>query len=85
MCAVHGRLQARDWQDKDGNKRRSYEVVADQVYFTGSKQESGGGAGGGFAPAYSDKDAPPIDDGYGLPPVSGDDFAELEDDGDLPF
>lgn len=84
MCAVHGRLQARDWQDKDGNKRRAYEVVAENVYFTGSKQESGTG-GGGFAPAYSDRDAPPIDDGYGMAPVSGDDFAELEDDGDLPF
>ena len=33
MAVVEGRLQMRDWTDKDGNKRRSAEVVADQVYF----------------------------------------------------
>ena len=37
MAAVSGRLQIRDWTDKDGNKRRSAEVVADSVYFGGSK------------------------------------------------
>lgn len=36
-AAVVGRLQIRDWTDKDGNKRRSAEVVADSVYFGGSK------------------------------------------------
>ena len=36
--AVSGRLQIRDWTDKDGNKRRSAEVVADSVYFGGSKR-----------------------------------------------
>ena len=38
MAAVSGRLQIRDWTDKDGNKRRSAEVVADSVYFGGSKR-----------------------------------------------
>ena len=38
MAAVIGRLQIRDWTDKDGNKRRSAEVVADNVYFGGSKR-----------------------------------------------
>ena len=38
MTAVTGRLQIRDWTDKDGNKRRSAEVVADNVYFTESKK-----------------------------------------------
>lgn len=38
MAAVSGRLQIRDWTDKDGNKRRSAEVVADNVYFGGSKR-----------------------------------------------
>ena len=37
MAAVTGRLQIRNWQDKDGNKRRSAEVVADSVYFADSK------------------------------------------------
>ena len=38
MAVVEGRLQVRDWTDKDGNKRRSTEVVADNVYFGDSKR-----------------------------------------------
>ena len=38
MAVVEGRLQVRDWTDKDGNKRRSTEVVADNVYFCDSKR-----------------------------------------------
>ncbi len=37
MAVVEGRLQLRDWTDRDGNKRRSAEVVADNVYFGDSK------------------------------------------------
>lgn len=37
MAAVSGRLQIRSWQDEDGNRRRSAEVVADNLYFAGSK------------------------------------------------
>ena len=39
MIVVSGRLQIRSWNDKDGNKRRSAEVVADNVYFGESKPE----------------------------------------------
>lgn len=38
MAAVSGRLQLRDWTDKDGNKRRTAEVVADNIYFGESKK-----------------------------------------------
>lgn len=38
MAAVSGRLQLRDWTDKDGNKRRSAEVVAESVYFADAKK-----------------------------------------------
>lgn len=38
MAAVFGRLQLRDWTDKDGNKRRTVEVVADSIYFGESKK-----------------------------------------------
>ena len=41
MAVVEGRLQLRDWTDKDGNKRNTAEVVADQVYFGDSKKEEG--------------------------------------------
>lgn len=40
MAVVAGRLQIRNWQDKDGNKRRSAEVVADRIYFADSKKET---------------------------------------------
>jgi single-strand DNA-binding protein len=78
MAAVVGRLQIRDWNDKDGNKRRSAEVVADNVYFTESKKsrESSVGPVGqrdDYSPSFQ-------------APVQGSDFAELDmDDGDLPF
>lgn len=38
MAAVSGRLQLRDWTDKDGNKRRTAEVVAESIYFSESKK-----------------------------------------------
>ena len=38
MAVVEGRLQIRDWTDKDGGRRRSAEVVADNVYFGDSKR-----------------------------------------------
>ena len=46
---VEGRLQIRDWTDKDGGKRRSAEIVADNVYFGDSKRDGAGDFGG--APA----------------------------------
>ena len=78
MAVVEGRLQIREWTDKDGNKRRSAEVVADNVYFGDSRRE---GDGGGYsAPAYSSAPA-----GYSAP-AEGNQFAELsDDDGELPF
>mgnify|MGYP002672867323 CR=1 FL=1 len=39
MAVVEGRLQIRDWKDKDGNNRRSAEVLADHLYFADSKRE----------------------------------------------
>lgn len=40
QAVVEGRLQIRDWTDKDGNKRKTAEVVADNVYFADSKQKA---------------------------------------------
>ena len=39
MAVVEGRLQIRDWQDKDGNKRTAFEVLADDVSFCSTKKE----------------------------------------------
>lgn len=55
---VSGRLQIRDWTDRDDNKRRSAEIVAENVYFAGSKR-SDGGTSRTPSPTYSDEDAPP--------------------------
>lgn len=42
MAVVEGRLQIRDWTDKDGNKRRNAEVLADNICFGGAKKYAGG-------------------------------------------
>ena len=78
VAVVEGRLQIRDWTDKDGGKRRSAEVVADNVYFGDSKRD---GADSYGAPAYS---APAS---RASAPMGGhSDFAEIgEEDGELPF
>ncbi len=44
---VEGRIQTREWQDKDGNKRYTTEIVANNVQFLGGRGEGGGGGGGG--------------------------------------
>ena len=78
MAAVTGRLQIRDWTDKDGNKRRSAEVVADNIYFTESKKSRD--ASFGINETKEEYSA-----GYATP-VESSDFAELDmDDGELPF
>lgn len=55
MAAVDGRLQIRDWTDKDGNKRKSAEVLANNVYFADSKREGGSGAVPVSAESYRDE------------------------------
>ena len=90
MAVVSGRLQIRNWTDKEGNKRRSAEVVADNVYFGDSKRD--GTASGGYveygsysAPA-ADSYSAPASGGYTAPAQPTNDFSMLEDnDSDLPF
>lgn len=52
MAVVEGRLQIRDWMDKEGNKRKSAEVIADNVYFGDSKNKES--SGGTFAEVIED-------------------------------
>ena len=70
LAVVEGRLQIRDWTDKEGAKRRTAEVVADQIYFAGAKT------------------APPSEgnaDERSLPAQPAQEFAEQDDEGELPF
>ena len=85
MAVVSGRLQIRNWTDKEGNKRRSAEVVADNVYFGESKRSSEGNAYSGNS-TYSAPAAPSYG-GYSAPAAApASDFAMLEDDdAQLPF
>jgi len=75
MAVVEGRLQMRDWTDRDGNKRRSAEVIADNVYFADSKREGSDPATyGGYRPAGKAVD------------VGADGFDEIDDeDGETTF
>lgn len=77
MAVVVGSLQIRAWEDKDGNKRRTAEVIAENVYFGDSKRDAD----------PLDKladDAAPVS--YSAPAGSPGEFSELtEDDGELPF
>ena len=83
MAVVEGRLQMRDWTDKDGNKRRNAEVVVDNIYFGDSKRDGNTGPGNYSAPSGS-YGAP--DGGYSVPTPGPSGFAEIDDeDGDLPF
>ena len=72
MAVVEGRLQIRDWTDKDGNKRRSAEVIVNSIYFGDSKKD-GDSSTGNYRAAGA-----PVD-------VSASDFTDVEDDGELPF
>lgn len=88
MVLVEGRLQMRNYTDRDGNKRTAAEVVADNVYFGDSRRDADNGGYNNYsAPAYNaapSYSAPAPN--YGTPAPSGDHFAELsEDDGELPF
>lgn len=70
MAVVSGRLQLRDWTDKEGNKRRTAEVVVDNMYFGDSKKD------GSTAPSTTEQSEPQY---------TQQQFEELDDDGDLPF
>lgn len=95
MAVVSGRLQIRGWTDKDGNKRRSAEVVADNVYFGDSKRDdqgssSYGGSTYGSSTYGSSSYNQPQSSGFGgySAPASApaSDFAMLDDDdAQLPF
>ena len=82
MAVVEGRLQTRDWTDREGGKRVATEIVADNIYFGDSKRDGAGDYGSAPAPSYS----APAAGGYGSPAGGHSDFAKIgEEDGELPF
>ena len=87
MIAVSGRLQIRNWDDKDGNKRRSAEVVADNCYFASSKKDSDGGNYSSNTGGYGGYESSFGGGSYAPPQYGGgNDFAVIDDDdAQLPF
>ncbi|MBQ2896255.1 MAG: single-stranded DNA-binding protein [Oscillospiraceae bacterium] len=89
MAVVSGRLQMRDWTDRDGNKRTSYEVVAENVYFGDSK--NAGRDDDGYSPrgessrsTYSAPSRSSFESARNQASASS--FQEIDEvDGDLPF
>lgn len=99
MIAVVGNIQTRSWDDKEGKRQYSTEVVIDEAYFTGSKAETGTGSNGGYNQNYGGgyNNQPPQAQSFGAPQGgaepnfgSGDfdemDFANIDgSEDDLPF
>ena len=91
MAVVEGRLQIRDWKDKDGNNRRSAEVVADNVYFGDSKRDNADGGSFNQSQGYAQSfnQVPQQQPAYQAPQnvsAAPSDFSMLsDDDPDLPF
>ena len=82
LAVVSGRLQIRDWTDKEGNKRRSAEVNVDNIYFGESKRRDSDSAQNTFAPPYTGNDYSSQTPNSSM--AGG--FEELsDDDGALPF
>ncbi len=80
---IDGRLEWREWQGQDGNKRESVEIVADAVQFLGGRDDApmgGGGQSNGFAP-HSDVPADTSD--FAPQPVGARNSAPADDD--IPF
>lgn len=75
MAVVEGRLQIRDWTDKEGGKRRNAEVIADNVYFGDPKPKDSGSD----VPAYDGEPGA----GFGAPPSGF--TPDFGDDGEMPF
>ena len=83
MAVVSGRLQLRDWTDRDGGKRRSAEVVVDNMYF-GESRRRDGDSGDSRSSSYSSYGNSGSAGKSSAPAASA--FAELDDgDGELPF
>lgn len=80
MIGLSGRIQVRSWDDKDGKKQWSTEVVVEDHYFAESKRSGEGGSGGDYGSAPSSAPAPANKPADGFYPID-----ETMEDDDLPF
>lgn len=80
--ALDGRLEWREWEDKEGNKRQSVEIIADSVQFLGGREEGSGGQNGGNGFSRPQADFPA--DTKDFAPTGGGTTSPASDD-DIPF
>ncbi len=86
MAVVSGRLQIRDWTDREGGKRRSAEIVVDNVYFGESKRRDGEPRSDSHSNSYSSSSYNSYDNSARSSAPAPSAFSELDDgDGELPF
>jgi single-strand DNA-binding protein len=76
--AIDGRLEWREYQDQNGNKRQAVDIIADSVQFLGSREDAGNGGGGRFTPQ---SDVPADTSDYQMAPAGGSGGS----DDDIPF
>ena len=81
MIAVNGSIQTRKYQDRDGNNRTAFEIVADNVHFCESKSSASQSGG----TTFSMPQQPPQSDVMSFSSGSTGDFEEIASDDDLPF
>ena len=86
MIVVSGRLQIRDYTDRDGNRRTAAEVVADNVYFGESKRRVDGAPRPEYAPRQYYAPRTPSNEGFNSAKAQAGSFQTIDDDdGQLPF
>ena len=84
LIAVQGSIQTRTYTDKDGNKRKAVEIVADNVHFAEPKRDNSQGASMGGA--YHSRPEPAVQQpAPAYTSGNADDFEEIPTDDDLPF
>ena len=88
LIFIEGRIQSREWQDKEGQKRTSFEIVANNFRMLGGRAEGAAAGGGGGVPRSGGDDfeshAAPADDSYGSGAAPSGGGPEISDE-DIPF
>lgn len=87
LAAVQGSIQTRTYTDKDGNKRKAFEIVADNVHFAEPKRDRDSGSAGGTQPKAENSASERAKQQPAPAYTNGDtgDFEEIPSDDDLPF
>ncbi len=83
--ALDGRLEWREWQDKDGNKRQSVEIIADNIQFLGGRDDTGGGSGGGQSSGFTPQSDIPVETNDFAPAGVSSGNGPAPADDDIPF